>query len=82
MQQFWCYPGTATCYCWNEGGFMQIFLSPGGNMQIFYALRLRLGLCLRQFFKNFRFFRNLAPGVARGYAPGHKKICIFPQATP
>ncbi|KRZ92385.1 hypothetical protein T08_8624, partial [Trichinella sp. T8] len=18
MQQFWCYPGTATCYCWNE----------------------------------------------------------------
>ncbi|KRX79852.1 hypothetical protein T06_6845 [Trichinella sp. T6] len=26
--------------------------------------------------------RNLAPGVARGYAPGHKKICIFPQATP
>ncbi|KRZ85501.1 hypothetical protein T08_14288, partial [Trichinella sp. T8] len=58
------------------------FLSPGGNMQIFYALRLRLGLCLRQFFKNFRFFRNLAPGVARGYAPGHKKICIFPQATP
>ncbi|KRX65496.1 hypothetical protein T09_11014 [Trichinella sp. T9] len=27
-------------------------------------------------------YRNLAPGVARGYAPGHKKICIFPQATP
>ncbi|KRX27031.1 hypothetical protein T07_11325 [Trichinella nelsoni] len=23
-------------------------------------------------------YRNLAPGVARGYAPGHKKICIFP----
>ncbi|KRY58302.1 hypothetical protein T03_5672, partial [Trichinella britovi] len=23
-----------------------------------------------------------APGVARGYASGHKKICIFPQATP
>ncbi|KRY23612.1 hypothetical protein T12_7552 [Trichinella patagoniensis] len=27
-------------------------------------------------------YRNLAPGVARGYAPGHKKICIFPQAMP
>ncbi|KRY52696.1 hypothetical protein T03_3303 [Trichinella britovi] len=42
--------------------------------------RLRLGLCLRRFFKNFRFFKNLAAGVAPGYAPGHKKICIFPQA--
>ncbi|KRX83350.1 hypothetical protein T06_6445 [Trichinella sp. T6] len=44
--------------------------------------RLRLRLCLGHFSKIFRFFKNLAPGVARGYAPGHKKICIFPQATP
>ncbi|KRX44778.1 hypothetical protein T05_4811 [Trichinella murrelli] len=46
------------------------------------APRLRLRLCLGHFPKNFRFFKNLAPGVAPGYAPGHKKICIFPQATP
>ncbi|KRY22796.1 hypothetical protein T12_9173 [Trichinella patagoniensis] len=26
--------------------------------------------------------RNLAPGVASGYAPGQIKICIFPQAMP
>ncbi|KRY03434.1 hypothetical protein T01_1640 [Trichinella spiralis] len=39
-------------------------------MQIFIALRLRPGLCLRQFFEIFEIFRNLAPGVASGYAPG------------
>ncbi|KRZ85916.1 hypothetical protein T08_339, partial [Trichinella sp. T8] len=26
--------------------------------------------------------RNLAPGVASGYAPGQIKICIFPQGMP
>ncbi|KRX74061.1 hypothetical protein T06_13808 [Trichinella sp. T6] len=26
--------------------------------------------------------KNLAPGVASGYAPGQIKICIFPQAMP
>ncbi|KRY06692.1 hypothetical protein T03_12968, partial [Trichinella britovi] len=43
---------------------------------------LRPRLCLRQFFKIFENFRNLAPGVASGYAPGQIKICIFPQAMP
>ncbi|KRZ01186.1 hypothetical protein T11_16878 [Trichinella zimbabwensis] len=43
---------------------------------------LRPRLCLRQFFKIFEFFGILAPGVAPGYASGHKKICISPQATP
>ncbi|KRX19185.1 hypothetical protein T07_9674 [Trichinella nelsoni] len=34
------------------------------------------------FSQKFRFFKNLALGVAPGYASGHKKICIFPQAMP
>ncbi|KRX12695.1 hypothetical protein T07_11460 [Trichinella nelsoni] len=41
-----------------------------------------LRLCLGHFPKIFQFFKNLASGVARGYAPGYKKICIFPQAMP
>ncbi|KRX59971.1 hypothetical protein T09_930 [Trichinella sp. T9] len=61
MQQFWCYPGTATCYCWNE-------MSNSSYSSVFHDFSGVL--------------ENLAPGVARGYAPGHKKICIFPQATP
>ncbi|KRY97051.1 hypothetical protein T4C_4474, partial [Trichinella pseudospiralis] len=28
------------------------------------------------------FFRNLAPGVALGYAAGLVKICIYPRAMP
>ncbi|KRY38412.1 hypothetical protein T4A_11579 [Trichinella pseudospiralis] len=28
------------------------------------------------------FFRNLAPGVAPGYAAGLVKICIYPWAMP
>ncbi|KRY48152.1 hypothetical protein T03_12895 [Trichinella britovi] len=61
---------------------MQIFNRLGGICKFLFALRLRPRLCLRQFFKISKFFRNLAPGVASGYAPGQIKICIFPQAMP
>ncbi|KRZ41044.1 hypothetical protein T4C_732 [Trichinella pseudospiralis] len=39
-------------------------------------------ICLGQFFEIFEFFRKIASGAASGYASGHKKICISPQATP
>ncbi|KRX59962.1 hypothetical protein T09_995 [Trichinella sp. T9] len=53
-----------------------------GNMQIFLRPRATPQAMPQAFFQKFSIFKNLAPGVARGYAPGHKKICIFPQATP
>ncbi|KRX33681.1 hypothetical protein T05_114 [Trichinella murrelli] len=64
-----------TSYYWNK-------ISTRSVIILVLFLRLRLRLCLGHFSKIFRFFKNLAPGVARGYASGHKKICIFPQATP
>ncbi|KRX34084.1 hypothetical protein T05_12520 [Trichinella murrelli] len=62
---------------------------PQGIKKFAYSLRLRLRHFIAQYLPSGRVYANfsiawgnLAPGVARGYAPGHKKICIFPQATP
>ncbi|KRX39651.1 hypothetical protein T05_12629 [Trichinella murrelli] len=64
---------------------IKIFTVKGATLKatlLSLKIRLRPRLCLRQFFKIFENFRNLAPGVASGYAPGQIKICIFPQAMP
>ncbi|KRY30507.1 hypothetical protein T01_11311 [Trichinella spiralis] len=58
-----------------EGRFMQIFNRLGAICKFLFALRL----CLRQNFKNFEFFYNIAPGFSPRLCPRANKNLHMPS---